>query len=753
MSSTPVNSPSTVDQARESETLVLAEVVQRIVGQWRRDAKPDTQAALTEHPELQSHLSLVIDLAYEEYCQRIDQGQSVDHRAFCQRFPEVEASLERLITDHDWLVSHAASLFEQAEPAPAWPKLGEQVLDFTLVQLLGRGAVARTFLARQGALGDRLVAIKITPSSSQEARTLGRLQHAGIVPIYSVEHDPERRLSLIVMPYHGGATLEHVINRMQTPKPQPLSGQLLFKTIAEINASLPAVDPLPGADFGLGEADQIGVAVHVLSLLAEALQHSHSRGIIHRDLKPSNVLLTPAGQPMLLDFHLADDPQREVATVGGTLAYMSPEQLHELRSGVRNPKIDGRADVYSLGVLFVQLLTGKVAFRVPRGLPVPQTIEMHETLREIRWSRDRIERQGIDPAFAPIIERCLRVDPAARPESAQAFIRELRACQHEMQFRARRSWMVGMTGLALGGLATWAVGAWLLRILRDPSEAKSTVPEVDPTVVYAEQMQLGRACLTERKFADALAHFEAAAKHNAQTGMPVLGIGKAQLALKNYDAAAYHFSLARARLKDVAPLIGQAETYSLQTRYEEATRLWRQVNSTLGDNPAVKNNLGHALAKSHQVQEADRILNDLIAKHPDLQQPYLNRLYLTYSRAAVRPNYDPTPMLSDAEAALRIGPASGSLYSVYGALLVRASEDNPKRLDQALTAYRKAVEYGMPIDAIKTMRGHEALVAHPDFASLQESVIPPTQRFFTFNPQLVMPLAVEFAWPEEGQDK
>ncbi|MBL8827026.1 MAG: protein kinase [Planctomycetaceae bacterium] len=746
MTSNSGSTPSTVDQARDSVTLDLTEIVQQIVGRWHRDSQPDTQAALLEHPELQAHASLVVDLAYEEYCQRREQGESVDHREFCCRFPQVEASLERLIADHDWLVSHAASLLDRAHPTPVWPKLGEQVLDFTLVQPLGRGAVARTFVARQRALGDRLVAIKLTPSSSQEARTLGRLHHTGIVPIYSVEHDPERRLSLMVMPYLGGATLEHLINRMQTPKAKPLSGQLLFDTIAEVNASLPTVDPLPPAEYDLAAADKLGTAIHLVSSLAAALQHSHSKAIIHRDLKPSNVLLTPAGQPMLLDFHLADDPQREVATVGGTLAYMSPEQLHELRSGVRNPQIDGRADIYSLGVLFLQMLTGKVAFRVPRGLPVPQTIELHETLREIRWSRDRIERQGIEPAFAPVIERCLRVDPAARPASADAFIRELHACQHEMQYRSRRSWLRGLGSLALGAFATWGLAT---RLLKESPPGPAVAPVVDSAALFAEELRAGRACLEQQKFAEAATHFESAARHNPAAGLPSLGNGKAQLALKNLDAAAYHFSVARSRLQDISAITGTAETYSLQGRYDEAIRYWRQVRSKLGDDPAVLNNLGHALAKSHVYPEAERIFNDLIAQHPELQQPYLNRLYLSYSRAVVNPNFDPTAMLADAETALRIGPASGSLYSVYAALLVRASANNPKLLDQALVAYGKALEAGMPLAAIKTMRGHESLVAHPGFAALQESSLTATQRFLTFNPQLVMPVAVQLTWPEE----
>src|SRR6202034_3146989 len=98
--------------------------------------------------------------------------------------------------------------------------------------------------------------------------------------------------------------------------------------------------------------------------LAEALHFIHQRGICHLDLKPSNVLMTPDGRPMILDFNLSADAQAPDMRLGGTLAYMSPEQLlvSENPSGGDRSLVDSRTDLYSLGVMLYELLTGQHPF-------------------------------------------------------------------------------------------------------------------------------------------------------------------------------------------------------------------------------------------------------------------------------------------------------------------------------------------------------------------------------------------------------
>src|SRR5262249_28754708 len=97
--------------------------------------------------------------------------------------------------------------------------------------------------------------------------------------------------------------------------------------------------------------------------LADALAHAHDRGILHRDIKPANVLLTDDGQPMLLDFNLAADAARAGPRVGGTPAYMAPEQLRQVCGEAAG--VDARSDLFSLGVVLFEMLTGRHPFPLP----------------------------------------------------------------------------------------------------------------------------------------------------------------------------------------------------------------------------------------------------------------------------------------------------------------------------------------------------------------------------------------------------
>src|SRR5439155_9925527 len=114
----------------------------------------------------------------------------------------------------------------------------------------------------------------------------------------------------------------------------------------------------------------------IVGRLAEGLAHAHDRGILHRDLKPANVLLTDDGQPMLLDFNLSEDCKLRghaaAARVGGTLPYMSPEQLAAFSD--RGRVVDARSDLYSLGLILYELLAGRSPFPAMSG-PVRSNVE------------------------------------------------------------------------------------------------------------------------------------------------------------------------------------------------------------------------------------------------------------------------------------------------------------------------------------------------------------------------------------------
>jgi serine/threonine protein kinase len=164
-------------------------------------------------------------------------------------------------------------------------------------------------------------------------------------------------------------------------------------------------------------------AVWIAARLAEALEHAHARGLLHRDLKPANILITADGTPMLLDFNLAFDcrsegvKEGEKAMIGGTLPYMAPEHLDAFNpAGSTSPEaVDERSDVYALGLILYEMVTGRHPFADP-----PAGCELAEVLE--RMTRER--RQGVSSArfvnpqipwsLDSILHKCLDPDPCRR---------------------------------------------------------------------------------------------------------------------------------------------------------------------------------------------------------------------------------------------------------------------------------------------------------------------------------------------------
>ena len=243
---------------------------------------------------------------------------------------------------------------------------------------LGRGGMGIVYLARDVAL-DRPVAIKLLPPTLatpaqrerflQEARTAARLAHPHIVPIHAVEQRGD--LAFFVMGYIAGTTLAEQV-RTQGP-----------------------LDP--------------ATATRVLQEVAWALAHAHQHGVIHRDIKPENILLERgSGRALVTDFGIArvadgtsSGPQRVV----GTARFMSPEQA-------AGALVDGRSDLYSLGVTAFFALTGRFPFDAAdaQGLLVQREMMPAPPIASLR--------SGMPSALAVAIDRCLAKEPADRLASA-----------------------------------------------------------------------------------------------------------------------------------------------------------------------------------------------------------------------------------------------------------------------------------------------------------------------------------------------
>jgi serine/threonine protein kinase/lipoprotein NlpI len=313
----------------------------------------------------------------------------------------------------------------------SFPDVGTRFGDFELVDELGRGAFGRVFLARQDDLAGRLVALKVTVEPNAEPQRLAELQHTNIVPIYSVHR--VGHLQAVCMPFLGSATLADVCRELWRGECTPTAGREFVEAVLAQRASIP-VEPEPAQcqdrgftkPFGessvtrqlLADLSYEDAVIWVTARIADGLAHAHERGVIHRDLKPANILVSDDGLPLILDFHLSTlIPSRgsDAAVVGGTLPYLAPEHIETLQTG---GTVNVTSDVYALGVILFELLTGRIPFPVRRG-PAGQLIQQMLADRRSGPLPLRHLNSSVSPDVESIIAHCLWADPARRYSSAR----------------------------------------------------------------------------------------------------------------------------------------------------------------------------------------------------------------------------------------------------------------------------------------------------------------------------------------------
>jgi serine/threonine protein kinase/tetratricopeptide (TPR) repeat protein len=389
------------------------------------------------------------------------------YRSYRLGLAEQSAGLEDVFASHRVSRDHAALFrdLHRSDPREAdrlahavadLPEPGTDFLGFHLCGELGRGAFGRVYLARQGDLADRPVALKISADVADETRTLAQLQHTNIVPIHSVHRLGS--LQAVCMPYLGSTTLADVLLDLKRHESLPDSGAGLlssWKTRKSRVAGAPSADSArremtdsPGGEAEVGEVPRVATApaegratvqverlrglgysqavLWLMARLADGLAHAHERGILHRDLKPANVLFADDGEPLLLDFNLAADTKlrghASAAMVGGTLPYMAPEHLAAFLDGSR--PADARSDVYSLGVILHELLSGRNPFPIHRG-PVDEVLPRMIADRQIPYPAIRSWNPKVSPAVESIVRHCLAPDPASRYQTARALQEDL----------------------------------------------------------------------------------------------------------------------------------------------------------------------------------------------------------------------------------------------------------------------------------------------------------------------------------------
>jgi predicted Ser/Thr protein kinase len=287
---------------------------------------------------------------------------------------------------------------------------------YEIEKSLGRGAMGVVYLARDPII-DRMVALKtlrvdldaefaeeFRERFVREARAAGRLNHPGIVTVHDVGEDPETGLMYIAMEYVEGRDLKQIL----------ATGHL----------------------FRPSEAARIAADV------ATALDYAHSLGVVHRDVKPANIILTADGSPKITDFGIARFETSNLTVDGqfiGTPNFMSPEQI-------TGKGVDGRSDLFSLGVVLFTLLTGQRPFGGET---------MHEVTLRIVQDPSPIPStvsEEIPAALNPIVLKCLEKNPERRFQTGGELAKVLGALARSLVKRDPED--TGSTGIHQPDLAT-----------------------------------------------------------------------------------------------------------------------------------------------------------------------------------------------------------------------------------------------------------------------------------------------------------
>ena len=319
-----------------------------------------------------------VELVYQDYCLAETDGLKPDPMVYARRFPEHRERLDRLLRLHsafdstilrDWTEDE-----DQAATLAGFPEAGDEIGPYRLIRELGRGGLARVFLATQTNLENRRVVVKIATRATAEVRLLAKASHPHIVEVLSHAATADGAFHLMTMPFLGGATLGAVLlGRRSLRKPAKTGRDLLADLDRVADPDFPHAElPRPAREI-LAKLSYPRAVAWIVARLAEALEHAHRQGIAHGDIKPSNILLTADGQPMLFDFNLAVawSAELEIGEVGGTLAYMAPERLRAIAAPEHATKPSSedrqRADIYSLGLILLESLSGRADLAARTG--------------------------------------------------------------------------------------------------------------------------------------------------------------------------------------------------------------------------------------------------------------------------------------------------------------------------------------------------------------------------------------------------
>ena len=353
---------------------------------WQRGVRSPVESYLKQRPVVADDPDVVISLIYHEVLlrRRLD-GETPVLEEYIERFPHLAEPLAIHFALDQALTLDGSDVPALPEPSPASPI---HIPGYEVLELLGRGGMGVVYRARQAAL-NRTVALKMILEGVHsgarqahrfrtEAEVIARLQHPNIVQIFEIgEHEGRPYL---VLEFVEGGTLDRALAGIRLPAER---------------------------------------AARLVRTLATAVEHAHERGVIHRDLKPANVLLDAGGEPKITDFGLAkllagDSRQTESGALVGTPSYMAPEQLEAVPA-----KVGPLTDVYALGAILYELLTGRPPFRAESPIVTMLQVKGSEVVPPRRL------RPDLPRDLETICLKCLDREARRRYSSAAAVAEDL----------------------------------------------------------------------------------------------------------------------------------------------------------------------------------------------------------------------------------------------------------------------------------------------------------------------------------------
>ncbi|MFI7664545.1 serine/threonine-protein kinase [Nocardia sp. NPDC049526] len=421
-----------------------------------------------EFPEVE-HSAELVDLLCEEFLARRRYG-SLELADFLAEYPELAQDVRaRLAVYAD---DDTAADMERGAELVAGLAPGHRIDDFDLLTDLGSGTLGRVFLARQRSM-QRLVAVRLSAGGVAGGHSMAQLDHPHLVRVFDqrlvTAATPEAPAStrLVYMQYLPGGTAAGVLAERRRG-PESEGGALLLRAV---DAAMEAKGEIRPSDSSVrAEIAALSWPETVAWIgrrLADALNYAEQHGVLHRDIKPANVLFTAEGIPKFADFAARTAAPRTaanpLAAEPDSLPYRSPERLAELLDPAAPPP-GPSSDIYSLGALLWEMLTGAMPFDDP---PIPADPDARaETIATMVALRERGVTTDTLPADTPsalrrVLLECLRADPQRRWRNGAELAAQLDLCLDE---RARelvdpaptsvayrsRGWLIPILTLCVG---------------------------------------------------------------------------------------------------------------------------------------------------------------------------------------------------------------------------------------------------------------------------------------------------------------